>query len=194
MITCACVRTRRMVGKISAQSHTFVVHAVISYYLAVLHTKWICHFQISQNTPCLYSQILHNLNVFNFPGFYSCSKRNKRKCSWEILGGKQGVLCIVQAASKVKIYMNNNNNAPINVNPVGRGGEWAHGAGIWCKRLSPLACRAFDCWKRPGAPGSGHLTLTDRSLVSIQKQLPSPSLEASWKSRCWRKVWSFHLF
>ena len=28
-------------------------------------------------------------------------------------------------------------------------------------------------------PGSGHLTLTDRSLVSIQKRLPSPSLEAS---------------
>ena len=38
------------------------------------------------------------------------------------MGGKQGVLCIVQAASRVKIYMNNNNNAPINVNPVGRGG------------------------------------------------------------------------
>ena len=37
------------------------------------------------------------------------------------MGGKQGVLCIVQAASRVKIYMNNNNNAPINVNPVGRG-------------------------------------------------------------------------
>ena len=27
--------------------------------------------------------------------------------------------------------------------------------------------------------GLGHLTLTDRSLVSIQKRLPSPSLEAS---------------
>ena len=27
-------------------------------------------------------------------------------------------------------------------------------------------------------PGSGHFTLTDRSLVSIQKRLPSPSLEA----------------
>ena len=27
-------------------------------------------------------------------------------------------------------------------------------------------------------PGSGHLTLTDRSLVSSQKRLPSPSLEA----------------
>ena len=28
-------------------------------------------------------------------------------------------------------------------------------------------------------PGVGTLTLTDRSLVSIQKRLPSPSLEAS---------------
>lgn len=109
MITCVCVRTRRMVGKISAQPHTSVVHAVISYYLAVLHTKWICHFQISQSTPCLYSQlqILHNLNVFNFPGFYSCTKRNRRKYPWEILVGKQGVLCIVQVASRVKICMNN---------------------------------------------------------------------------------------
>ena len=36
-------------------------------------------------------------------------------------------------------------NAPINVNPVGGGGECGQGAGIWCLRLSP--CRAFDCVK-----------------------------------------------
>ena len=79
--------------------------------------------------------------------------------------------------------------APINVNPVGGGGECRQGAGIWCLRLFPLSgfrsCEA--------TPGPGHLTLTDGSLVSIQKRLPSPSLEASWKSRCRRKVWSFHL-
>ena len=37
-------------------------------------------------------------------------------------------------------------------------------------------------------PGVGTLTLSDGRLVSIQKRLPSPSLEAFVKSRCWRKV------
>ena len=55
--------------------------------------------------------------------------------------------------------------APINVNPVGvgGGGECGQGAGIWCLRLTP--CWAFDRAKRP--QGSGHLTLTDRSLVFL---------------------------
>ena len=81
-----------------------------------------------------------------------------------------------------------NSNAPINVNPVGR--ECGQRTGIWCLRLSPPS----DFWSCEEIPGSKHLTLTDRSLVSIQKWLPSPSLEAFWKSHCWRKVWSFHLF
>ena len=55
-------------------------------------------------------------------------------------------------------------NAPINVNPVGGGG------GVRARG------RAFDRAKRPR--GRKHLTLTDRGLVSIQKRLPSPSLEA----------------
>ena len=170
MITCACVRTRRMVGKISAQSHTFVVHAVISYYLAVLHTKWICHFQIPQNTPCLYSQILHNLNVFNFPGFYSCTKRNKRKCSWEILGGKQGVLCIVQAASRVKIYMNNNNNAPINVNPVGRGGGEVSAWGRdFMQETIPPSLSGFWLLEATRGPGVGTFDF-DRQKLGINSE------------------------
>ena len=81
--------------------------------------------------------------------------------------------------------------APINGNSVG--GECGQGAGIWCLRLSPMS----GFWSCKATPGSGHLTLTDRSLVflvSIQTRLPSPFLEAFWKSRCWRKVWSFHLF
>ena len=81
-----------------------------------------------------------------------------------------------------------NSNAPINVNPVGR--ECGQRTGIWCLRLSPPS----GFWSCEEIPGSEHLTLTDRSLVSIQKWLPSPSLEAFWKSHCWRKVWSFHLF
>ena len=41
---------------------------------------------------------------------------------------------------------------------------------IWCLRLCPLS----GFWSCEVTPGSGHLTLTDRSLVSIQKRLPSP--------------------
>ena len=46
-------------------------------------------------------------------------------------------------------------------------------------------------WSCEATPGLGHLTMTDRSLVSIQKRLPSPSLVAFWKSS-WRKVWSLY--
>ena len=56
--------------------------------------------------------------------------------------------------------------APININPVGD--ECGQGAGIWCLRLFPL----LGFWSCEATPGSGHLTLTDRSLVSIQKRLP----------------------
>ena len=77
-------------------------------------------------------------------------------------------------------------NAPINVNPVRGRGECGQGEGM-----------GSGFWSCEATPGSGHLTLIDRSLVflvSIQKWLPGPFLEAFWKSRCWRKVWSFHLF
>ena len=60
--------------------------------------------------------------------------------------------------------------------------------------LMPETTPLSGFWSCEATPGSGHLTLTDRSLVSIQRQLPNPSLKAFWKSRCWRKVWSFHLF
>ena len=73
--------------------------------------------------------------------------------------------------------------APINVNPVGGGGVRARGGD-----LMPQTIPLSGSWSYEATPGSGHLTLTDRSLVSIQKRLPSPSLEAFWKSRCWRKV------
>ena len=94
-------------------------------------------------------------------------------------------LIISQGAASIT---NNHAYAPIDVNP--KRGECGQGAGIWCLRLSPLS----GFWSCEATPGWGHLTLTDRSLVSIQKRLPSLSLEAFWKSRCWRKVWSFHLF
>ena len=72
--------------------------------------------------------------------------------------------------------------APINVNPVGGGGGCGQGVGIWCLRLSPLS----GFWSCEATPGSGHLTLTDRSLVflvSIQKRLPGPFLEAFWMEK-----------
>ena len=72
-------------------------------------------------------------------------------------------------------------------------GEWG-GVRARGGDLMPETIPLSGVWSCQGTPGSGHLTLTDRSLVSIQKRLPSPSLEAFWKSRCWRKVWSFHLF
>ena len=60
--------------------------------------------------------------------------------------------------------------------------------------LMPETIPMLGFWSCEATPGSGHLTLTDRSLVSIQKRLPNPTLEVFWKSRCWRKVWGFHLF
>ena len=56
--------------------------------------------------------------------------------------------------------------------------------------LMPETIPLSGFWSCEVTPGSGHLTLTDRSLVSIQKRLPSPSLKAFWKSPCWRRVWS----
>ena len=61
----------------------------------------------------------------------------------------------------------------------GGGGVRARGGDLMPETI-PLS----GFWSCEATPGSGHLTLTDRSLVSIQKRLPSPSLEAFWKSRC----------
>ena len=44
--------------------------------------------------------------------------------------------------------------------------------------LMPETIPLSGFWSCEATPGSGHLTLTDRSLVSIQNRLPSPSLEA----------------
>ena len=70
-------------------------------------------------------------------------------------------------------------DAPINVNPVK--GECGQGVEIWCLRLSPTS----GFWSCEATSGSGNLTLTNRSLVSIQRRLPSLSLEAFWQSRWW---------
>ena len=70
----------------------------------------------------------------------------------------------------------------------------SRGAGVRARGgdLMPETIPLSGFWSCEAIPGSGHLTLTDRSLVWIQKQLPSPSLVAFWKSRCWRKVWSLY--
>ena len=47
--------------------------------------------------------------------------------------------------------------------------------------LMPETIPLSGFWSCEATPGSGHLTLTDRSLVPIQKWLPSLSLEAFWK-------------
>ena len=63
-------------------------------------------------------------------------------------------------------------NAPINVNPREGGGEVrARGGDLMPDPPVGLLIVRSD-------PRSGHLTLTDKSLASIQKRLPSPSLEA----------------
>ena len=49
----------------------------------------------------------------------------------------------------------------------------------FCRSKSNVPTPLSGFWSFEATPGSGHLTLTDRSLVSIQKRLPSPSLEAS---------------
>ena len=63
-------------------------------------------------------------------------------------------------------------NAPINVNPVAGGGGVRAKGGDLMPETIPLS----GFWSCEATPGSGHLTFTDRSLVSIQKRLPSPSL------------------
>ena len=57
--------------------------------------------------------------------------------------------------------------APINVNPVGGegGGVRARGGDLMPETI-PLS----GFWSCEVTPGSGNLTLTDRSLVSIQKR------------------------
>ena len=131
-----------------------------------------------------------------------CIKKLTKKCHWPhrnlpnapttgIRGGGGGRWLRRHSVNRDSPHtplFQRNSNAPINVNPVGR--ECGQRTGIWCLRLSPPS----GFWSCEEIPGSEHLTLTDRSLVSIQKWLPSPSLEAFWKSHCWRKVWSFHLF
>ena len=52
-------------------------------------------------------------------------------------------------------------------------------------------CRAFDRVKRPRGRD---IWLWPTEAWYQFRRLPSLSLEAFWKSRCWRKVWSFHLF
>ena len=69
----------------------------------------------------------------------------------------------------------NRSNAPINVNPVGRGGG---GVRVRGGDLMPETIPLSGFEPCEATPGSGHLNLTDRSLVSIQKRLPSPSHEA----------------
>ena len=67
--------------------------------------------------------------------------------------------------------------APINVNPVGGGGGVRARGGDLMPETIPMS----GFWSCEATQGSGHLTLTDRSLVflvSIQKPLPSPFLEA----------------
>ena len=66
--------------------------------------------------------------------------------------------------------------APINVNPVGGGGMQARGGDLMSETIPPVGLLIVR--SDPGAPGSGYLTLTDRSLVSIQNCLLSQSLEA----------------
>ena len=46
----------------------------------------------------------------------------------------------------------------------------------------------FQCKTEWGLGTRLHLTLTDGSLVSIQKRLPSMSVKAFGRSRCWGKV------
>ena len=65
---------------------------------------------------------------------------------------------------------------PLCTNPVG-GGVRARGGDLMPGTIPAVGLLIVR--SDPGAPGSGHFTLTDRSLVSSQKQLPSPSLEAS---------------
>ena len=85
--------------------------------------------------------------------------------------------------------------APINVNPV-RGGGGSVGKGWGFDAWDYPRCRAFDRAKRPRGRDIwlGPTEAWYWFLVSIQKRLPGPFLEAFWKSRRWRKVWSFHLF
>ena len=67
-------------------------------------------------------------------------------------------------------------NAPISVNPVGDGGGGggrARGGDLMPETIPPVGLLIVR-----RNPGSGHLTFTDRSLVSIQKRLLSPSLDA----------------
>ena len=66
-------------------------------------------------------------------------------------------------------------NTPINVNPVGGGGGGVRARGV---DLMPETIPPVGLLIVRRNPGSGHLTLTDRSLVSIQKRLLSPSLGA----------------
>ena len=60
----------------------------------------------------------------------------------------------------------------------GGGGERVRARG---GDLMPETIPLSGFWSCEATPGSGHLTLTDRSLVPIQKWLPSLSLEAFWK-------------
>ena len=61
-------------------------------------------------------------------------------------------------------------------------GEGGGGVRARGEDLMPETIPLSGFWSCEATPGSGHLTLTDRSLVSIQKRLPSPALEALWKS------------
>ena len=83
-------------------------------------------------------------------------------------------------------------NAPINVNPVGGGGGGSAGKG-----------RGFDVWDYPHV---GLLIVrSDPRVGTFDFDRKRPGINSSinlyqsvsrgfLKSRCWRKVWSFHLF
>ena len=74
--------------------------------------------------------------------------------------------------------MEDEGNAPINVNPVRGGGRGVRASG---GDLMPETIPHVGLLIVRSDPGSGHLTLTDTSLVflvSIQKRLPSPFLKA----------------
>ena len=92
--------------------------------------------------------------------------------------------CIPQENSKTY--------AAINVNPVGGGGSAGKGwrldawdyphVGLLIVPSDP-GVSAFDFdRKKPGIPGI--------NSEAVTKSVP----RGFWKSRCWRKVWSFHLF
>ena len=124
------------------------------------------HFsrQLGTSQPCISHVISHNLH------FFKCTSRIFYSILLHFLFLILYFLCTYQCKSR------------------GRGSA-GKGQGFDALDYPPVGL-----WLCEATLGLGHLTLTDRSLVSIQKRLPNPSLEAFWKSCCWRKVWIFICF